>query len=357
MTGGLLVAICLAAIASGTSILLPALGEALTQRSGVQNLGVEGMMLMGALFGYIVDVETESIWLAFFVAAGAAMSLALVHAFLSVTLRANQIVSGLAVTLFGSGLTAFIGKPFVGVTAPVVLSRVPLPGLSHIPVLGEILFTQDPVVYASFVLVPGLWYFIYRTRPGLNLRAIGENPATADAMGVGVAWRRYLYTLVGGALAGIGGAYLSLGYTSTWVEGMTARAGLDRRRASGLRDLGPGASIGRSVSVRVRGWLSTPCAGTGQHGSGVLPEHAAVSVHRARGVALERRALTTPSRHSAGAGFTVLARGTHVSDSSQGKARAHAIRHVGFAEGACQRVLCPPAGAVGGHDQARLQRS
>ena len=225
MTGELLVAICLAAIASGTSILLPALGESLTERSGVQNLGVEGMMLMGALFGYIVDIVTGSIVLAFVAAMLAAMLLALVHAFLSVTLRANQIVSGLAVTLFGSGLTAFIGKPFVGAQAPVVLSRVPIPGLSQIPVVGQIFFNQDPVVYASFILVPIVWYFIYRTRPGLNLRAIGENPATADAMGVGVTSRRYLYTLIGGALAGVGGAYLSLGYTPTWVEGMTAGRG------------------------------------------------------------------------------------------------------------------------------------
>lgn len=225
MTGDLLVAICLAAIASGTSILLPALGEALTERSGVQNLGVEGMMLMGALFGYIVDIQTASLPLAFLAAMVAAVALALVHAFLSITLRANQIVSGLAVTLFGSGLTAFLGKPFVGAQAPVVLSRVPIPGLSQIPVLGQILFTQDAIVYASFVLVPLVWYFIYRTRPGLNLRAIGESPATADAMGVGVASRRYLYTLVGGALAGLGGAYLSLGYTPTWVEGMTAGRG------------------------------------------------------------------------------------------------------------------------------------
>ena len=200
MSGDLLIAICLAAIASGTSILLPALGEALTERSGVQNLGVEGMMLMGALFGYIVDIETGSIVLAFVAAIVAAAALALVHAFLSITLGANQIVSGLAVTLFGSGVTAFIGKPFVGAQAPVVLSRVPLPGLSQIPVLGQILFTQDPVVYGSFILVPILWYFIYRTRPGLNLRAIGENPATADAMGVGVASRRYLYTLIGGEI-------------------------------------------------------------------------------------------------------------------------------------------------------------
>ena len=225
MTSDLLIAICLAAIASGTSILLPALGETLTERSGVQNLGVEGMMLMGALFAYIIDIETNNIVLAFVAGAFAAVILALVHAFLSITLRANQIVSGLAVTLFGSGLTAFIGKPFVGAQAPVVLTRVPLPVLSQIPVVGQILFTQDAMVYASFVLVPVLWYFVYRTRPGLNLRAIGENPATADAMGVGIVSRRYTYTLIGGALAGLGGAYLSLGYTPTWVEGMTAGRG------------------------------------------------------------------------------------------------------------------------------------
>jgi ABC-type uncharacterized transport system permease subunit len=225
MTGELLIAICLAAIASGTSILLPALGEAIAERSGVQNLGVEGMMLMGALFGYIIDIQTQNIVLAFAAAMLAAVALALIHAVLSITLRANQIVSGLAVTLFGSGLTAFIGKPFVGAQAPVVLSRVALPGLSQIPVLGQILFTQDAIVYLTFVLVPLTWYFVYRTRPGLNLRAIGENPATADAMGVGVLSRRYLYTLVGGALAGLGGAYLSLAYTPTWVEGMTAGRG------------------------------------------------------------------------------------------------------------------------------------
>src|SRR5256886_11803067 len=173
---------------------LPALGETLTERSGVHNLGVEGMMLMGALFGYIIDIETGNIVLAFVAAAVAATSLALIHAFLSITLRANQIVSGLAVTLFGSGLTAFIGKPFVGAQAPVVLSRVPIPGLSQIPVLGQILFAQDPVVYASFVLVPIFWDFIYRTRPGLNLRPIGENPATPPPFGDGGASGRYAYT-------------------------------------------------------------------------------------------------------------------------------------------------------------------
>src|SRR5204862_3381208 len=173
----------------------------------------------------IVDIETNNIVLAFAAAVVAAAVLALVHAFLSITLRANQIVSGLAVTLFGSGLTAFVGKPFVGAQAPVVLTRFPIPGLSQIPVLGTILFTQDPIVYLTFILVPLTWYFIYRTRPGLNLRAIGETPATADAIGVGVASRRYLYTLIGGALAGMGGAYLSLGYTPTWVEGMTAGRG------------------------------------------------------------------------------------------------------------------------------------
>ena len=141
------------AVIAAIPLMLAGIGELVTEKSGVLNLGVEGMMLMGALFGYIVDIETSNIVLAFGAAIVAAAALALVHAFLAVTLRANQIVSGLAVTLFGSGLTAFIGKPFVGATAPVVLSRVPIPGLAQIPVLGPILFTQDPVVYASFILV------------------------------------------------------------------------------------------------------------------------------------------------------------------------------------------------------------
>jgi simple sugar transport system permease protein len=225
MTWSLFVAICVAAVASGTSIVYPAIGEVLAERSGVMNLGVEGMMLMGALAGYIVAVDTSNLWLAFVAAFFAAALLALIHAFLTITLRANQIVSGLAVTLFGTGLTSFIGKPFVGVTSPVVLETVPVPGLADIPFVGDVLFNQDLVVYISYVLVPAVWYFIYRTRPGLNLRAIGENPATADAMGVGVNSRRYLYTLLGGALAGVGGAYLSLAYSRTWIDGLTAGRG------------------------------------------------------------------------------------------------------------------------------------
>ena len=225
MTGDLFVAICIAAIASGTSILYPALGEILTERSGIINLGVEGMMLMGALFGYITDIYTNNVALSFLVAMLAATALALVHAFVTVTLRANQIVSGLAATLFGLGLTSFIGKPFVGATPPVKLERLPIPGLSQLPFLGEVFFNQDVLVYISFLFVPAMWYFIYRTRPGLNLRAIGESPSTADAMGVGVTSRRYLYTLAGGALAGVGGAYLALYYTPTWIDGMTAGRG------------------------------------------------------------------------------------------------------------------------------------
>ncbi len=225
MNGELLISICVAAIASGTSILLPALGEILAERSGVLNLGVEGMMLMGALFGYIADVETGNLGLALAVAILAGALLALIHAFVTITLRANQIVSGLAISLFGGGFTAFIGKPFVGSVAPAQLERIPLPGLAGIPVLGQVLFTQDPIVYGSFVLVPLMAYFIYRTRPGLSLRAVGESPATADAMGLSVISRRYLYTLAGGALAGVGGAYLSLFYTPTWIDGMTAGRG------------------------------------------------------------------------------------------------------------------------------------
>ena len=189
MTYELFLAICLAAVASGTSILLPALGEMLTERSGVQNLGVEGMMLAGALFGYIVDIQTGSLPLGLLAAIIAATLLAAVHALLAVSLRANQIVSGLAVTLFGSGLTAFVGKPFVGAQAPAVLTRLPIPGLSQIPFVGPLLFMV----------------LLARSRWGYELRVVGENVAAARYAGVDV--RRTVLTamLVSGGMAGIAG--------------------------------------------------------------------------------------------------------------------------------------------------------
>jgi ABC-type uncharacterized transport system permease subunit len=221
----LLIAVFAAAIASGTAILYACLGEILAERAGVLNLGVEGMMLMGALSGFAVTFWTANPWLGALAAIAAGGLLSLIHALLTVTLRANQVVSGLALTLFGTGLTSFLGQPLVGQPAPASFTKVAIPVLADLPILGPIFFRQDMLTYLSFLLVPILWVWIYRTRPGLYLRAVGESPATTDAMGLSVAGLRYLYVVVGGMLAGLGGAAISLATNPGWTENMTAGRG------------------------------------------------------------------------------------------------------------------------------------
>lgn len=221
----LAVSICQAAVTAGTPILFAALGEILAERSGVLNLGVEGMMLVGAVSGFLVTVRTGSPWLGVLGALVAGGLMALIHAVLCVGLRANQVVSGLALTLFGTGLSGYLGKPLIGVPAPSTFRAVDVPLLGDIPFLGPVVFGHDYLVYTSYLLVPALWFFLYRTRPGLHMRAVGENPAAGDAMGINVAWTRYIYTVAGGVLAGAAGAYLSLAYAPTWLENMTAGRG------------------------------------------------------------------------------------------------------------------------------------
>nr|MCU0554432.1 ABC transporter permease [Syntrophales bacterium] len=220
-----LTALLAAAVAAGTPLLYAALGEILCERSGVLNLGVEGMMLVGAVCGFLAAVETKSPGAGVVAAMLAGGALAAVHAFMTVTLRVNQIISGLALALFGTGVSSYLGKHLIGVPLPVNPVPLPISGLAEIPFLGPVLFRQDPLVYASYLLVPLTWFWIHRTRPGLHLRAAGENPATADAMGVSVYRVRYGCILAGGMLAGLGGAYLSLFYAPCWVENMTAGRG------------------------------------------------------------------------------------------------------------------------------------
>ncbi len=218
------VAVLAAAVRAGTPVLFATLGEIFAERSGVLNLGVEGMMLVGALAGFVTTVRTGHPWLGLLAAAAAGAALSLVHAVLSISLRANQIASGLALTIFGTGLSASLGRSYIGVPA-AGFQPFPLPGLGDIPILGPMLFRQDALVYLSYALVAAAWYALYRTRWGLELRAVGERPEAADAMGVDVARVRYGCVAIGGVLAGVGGAYLSTAYTSMWIENMTAGRG------------------------------------------------------------------------------------------------------------------------------------
>ena len=213
-----------AAVRAGTPILLAALGEMLAERAGILNLGVEGMMLVGALAGFIVSQQSGTPWIGVLAAAMAGMMLSAMHAFLSISLHANQVGSGLALMIFGTGLSGLIGKPFVGVPAQG-FAPVAVPWLADVPILGRIFFQQDPLVYVAYLLVPGLWVFLYRTWPGLKVRAVGEQPRSADALGISVVAVRYSCVLAGGLAAGLGGAYLSLAYTHMWVDNMTAGRG------------------------------------------------------------------------------------------------------------------------------------
>lgn len=225
MNDASVVVILSAAIIAGTPILFAALGEILCERSGVLNLGVEGMMLVGAVAGFSTAVVTESPWLGLLAAMIAGGVLSLIHGFLSITLRSSQVVSGLALTIFGTGLSGFLGKKYIGVSLPASFVKIDIPVLKDIPVLGPVFFTHDAMVYISFLMVPVLWYYINRTKYGLNLKAVGENPSAADAAGINVFMIQYLHVFMGGALAGMGGAYLSLAYAPSWLENMTAGRG------------------------------------------------------------------------------------------------------------------------------------
>lgn len=243
MTGGLvasgvnesfLVVIGAAAVLYGTPLLFAALGELLAERSGVLNLGVEGMMLVGAVMGFWavqrVEIATAvSLALALGVAAVAGAAMALIHAFLVITLRSNQIVSGLALTIFAgaAGLSAYLGNDLdlSGAPAEHAFPALDVLGLGDLPIVGPIVFDQSVLVYLSWACVVAIGLYLARTRPGLNVRAVGESPAAADAMGIDVTAYRYVHTVVGGALAGVGGACFSLQLTPQWVAGLTGGAG------------------------------------------------------------------------------------------------------------------------------------
>lgn len=229
INNSLWVVVLASAVTYGTPLLYAALGELLTERSGVLNLGVEGMMLIGAVMGFWAVQRTGSLLLAVVVAAIAGASMALIHAFLVITLRANQIVSGLALVIFAgsAGLSSYLGNDLNLADQPARQAFSPF--LPHswqtANVVGPILFKQSALVYASWVLVVVVALYLNRTRLGLNVRAVGEAPEAADAMGINVTAYRYAHTLAGGAFAGVGGACFTLWITPQWVDGITAGAG------------------------------------------------------------------------------------------------------------------------------------
>jgi len=216
--------ILVATIAAGTPLVYAALGELIAEKSGVLNLGVEGMMLVGAISGFITMAKTGSLVLAVSCGMLAGALLALAFAILTLTLMANQVASGLALTIFGTGLSAFMGIEYTSVALGGV-SKIDIPILSHIPILGRLVFSHDVLVYFSLVMLAGVGWFLYKTRAGLILKAIGENPKSGHALGFPIIGIRYLAVLFGGAMAGLGGVYLSVAYTPMWVEGMVAGRG------------------------------------------------------------------------------------------------------------------------------------
>jgi general nucleoside transport system permease protein len=220
----LLESVLTGAVRSGTSILFPTLGEVISERSGVINLGTEGCMLAGALTAYVVGIESGNAYLGLLAGIGAGAVLALVHAFFVLTRGANQIATGLAVTFLGIGVTALLGQSYVGQGVNAIDAWA-IPGLSDIPFLGSVLFDHDPVTYLSFVVAPLLWWTVFRTRIGMKLRAAGERPEVLEVYGTSPTLVRYLAVVVGGGLAGLGGAQLSTILTRTWSENMTVGYG------------------------------------------------------------------------------------------------------------------------------------
>jgi general nucleoside transport system permease protein len=217
-------AIAIGAVRGGTSVVLAGIGETVAERSGVIYLGCEGSMLVGALTAYAVGIETGNPWLGALAAVVTGLLLAMVHGLLVIVRGANQIATGLAVTFLGLGATSLFGQSYVS-QGVVALEPWAIPGLSAIPFFGDVLFNHDALTYLSFLLVPAAWWFLFRSGPGLRLRAVGERPGIASTMGVDVRRSRWLGLAIAGGLSGLGGAQLATAFARTWSENMVAGRG------------------------------------------------------------------------------------------------------------------------------------
>ena len=221
MNGNIWVLSSADSVAIATTLILAALGALFTERAGVLNLGIEGILLTSAISSFLAADSSGSIWLGLIVGSLVGALLAGIHAVLSVVLRANQIVAGLALVIFGTGLANFLGKPAEGKTVTTIIKPLSFGPLSDIPLLGPILFQQDPITYASILIAILASLYLFRSRPGLELRATGDDPATVDAQGLSVASIRIRYTLFGGLLVGLGGSWLMLAQSAAWHQAAT----------------------------------------------------------------------------------------------------------------------------------------
>jgi len=224
MSFEVLAPVFLTVISAATPLLFAALGELVVEKSGVLNLGVEGMMISGAVCAFAVTVTTGSSVLGIAVGAAAGMGMAFIFGVLTLTLAANQVATGLALTIFGLGLSSLLGAGFVGVPV-AALPKLAIPGVSDLPLVGPLLFGHDALVYLSLAAVAAVAWFLKKSRAGMILRAVGESDISAHSIGYDVIAVRYRAVLFGGAMAGLGGAFLSLSYTPMWAEGMTAGRG------------------------------------------------------------------------------------------------------------------------------------
>ena len=216
--------VLVAAVGMGTPLLFATLGGVISERAGVINLGMEGLMLVGALVAFVVMLNTGSYLYAVIAATTASGLVSMLHGFVCLMLRANQIASGLALTFFGTGLSGLFGDKLTGETVEP-LTRIPIPFLNSIPILGPMLFNQDVLVYFSYLCVILSWLLLFKTRLGLNIRSMGEAPEVCDSLGLSVISYRFFSVVGGGMLIGIGGAYFPLALTPFWVDGITAGRG------------------------------------------------------------------------------------------------------------------------------------
>ncbi len=212
-------------LVTATPILYAALGEILLERTGMINLGLEGLMLIGAVTSFLMTLKSGALWYGLLFGMLSGGVLAFIYAIITISLKGNQIVSGIAITMLGSGVSTYIGLSVVGTPGTVVFEKSAIPLLSKIPVIGPIFFNQDILVYVCLLLVPLLWWFLYKSKLGLEFRSVGENPAAADALGINVTLVRYVSVIAGGILTSLGGVYLTLAYNPFWLEDLSAGRG------------------------------------------------------------------------------------------------------------------------------------